>query len=120
MPLKRIYEERKETHLEQPYLPGLEKPLDAPLKPYGWLQWPPPATKYISQKVEMPEHDGIALNDSYLLTGLTQAQVDFIEDNEKQLLHLVNELVSKEDVLVTVETHRREIVSIDTNFSVTF
>lgn len=30
----RVLEARKVTDLEQPYLPGLEKPIHAPLKPY--------------------------------------------------------------------------------------
>lgn len=63
------------------------------------------------------KHDGIALDDSFLFTGLTEAQRDFVSDNEEQIIHIISELVSKDDAVVAVESRRKEIVLVETNYA---
>ncbi len=67
-----------------------------------------------------PKHEGIGLGDSYLFSGLEEGQRLFMEDNEIQLLHLISELVSKENAVVTVESQRKEITLIETNYARVF
>lgn len=67
-----------------------------------------------------PKHEGIGLGDSYLFSGLTDEVRNFIEDNEAQLIHLISELLSKDNAVVTVEARRKEIILIETNYAVQF
>lgn len=64
----------------------------------------------------MSEHDGIALDDSYLFTGLTEAQRDFLSDNEQAILSLITHLASHDQASAYIETLRKDVVALEKSF----
>lgn len=87
---------------EQPLLPGLPEKSDAPLKPYN-------NERTMSKKTEP-----ISLDDSVLLTGFSEAEVEFINDNEDAIHKLISNMTKTETCIITLDVQKKTIFAANT------
>lgn len=60
------------------------------------------------------KNDPISLDDSVLLTGFSEAEVRFIQDNEEPLHRLISIMTEKQTAVITLDVQSREIKAFNT------